>query len=432
MYCELFQLTEPPFRLTPDPQFLFASKQHARAKAYMESTIWLADGFVVLTGEIGSGKTTLIESFLTELPKDIVLAHISQTQLTPVEFLQALLVEFGFKPFRKRKVELLAMLKDFMVEQYAAGKKILLVIDEAQNLSRKVLEEVRLLSGLEAQKEKLLRIILAGQPELSLKLDSPRLQQLMQRVRLRFHLAALSKHETHEYITHRLSVAGAKGRAIFNAAACDVVFRYTGGVPRLINVLCDTALLCAFAEERTTVNEALVKAAVEELQWVEFSERMREHETHAERTGQFGAGADQPVGRLEIMYKDHLVSEFRLSKGRAIIGRTPDNDVQIQSRFVSRHHAQVVSDQTHSVVEDLNSTNGVFIRSQRVKQQVLADGDIIQLGEHKLLYRDLRGASTHNLVAIDEDEQDDEDEDEDDPDDLDEDEVDEIVSEDRP
>ena len=105
MYCELFQLTEPPFRLTPDPQFLFASKQHARAKAYMESTIWLADGFVVITGDIGSGKTTLIEAFLAELPEDIALAHISQTQLSPVEFLQALLVEFGFKPFRKRKVE---------------------------------------------------------------------------------------------------------------------------------------------------------------------------------------------------------------------------------------------------------------------------------------------------------------------------------------
>ncbi len=233
MYCELFQLTEPPFRLTPDPQFLFASKQHARAKAYMESTIWLADGFVVITGDIGSGKTTLIESFLSELPKDIVLAHISQTQLSPVEFLQALLVEFGFKPFRKRKVELLSMLKDFMVEQYAAGKKILLVIDEAQNLSRKVLEEVRLLSGLEMRKEKLLRIIIAGQPELSHKLDSPRLQQLTQRVRLRFHLGALSKRETHEYITHRLDVAGAKGRTIFEPAACDLVFRYTGGVPRL-------------------------------------------------------------------------------------------------------------------------------------------------------------------------------------------------------
>ncbi|HEY9181896.1 MAG TPA: AAA family ATPase [Gammaproteobacteria bacterium] len=432
MYCELFQLTEPPFRLTPDPQFLFASKQHARAKAYMESTIWLSDGFVVLTGEIGSGKTTLIESFLTELPKDIVLAHISQTQLTPVEFLQALLVEFGFKPFRKRKVELLAMLKDFMVEQYAAGKKILLVIDEAQNLSRKVLEEVRLLSGLEAQKEKLLRIVLAGQPELSVKLDSPRLQQLMQRVRLRFHLGALSKRETHEYITHRLNIAGAKGRTIFDAAACDVVFRYTGGVPRLINVLCDTAMLCAFAEERTTVNDALVKAAVEELQWVEFSERVREQERHLESTGRFADAAGH-VGRLEILHQDKLVAEFRLPKGRAIIGRTPDNDVQIQSRFVSRHHAQVVSDQTQSVVEDLNSTNGVFIRSQRVKQHVLADGDIIQIGEHKLLYRDMRGATRH-LASTDDDEDDDDEldgEDSLDDDELDEDELDEAVNEDR-
>jgi general secretion pathway protein A len=391
MYCELFKLNEPPFRLTPDPQFLFASKQHARARAYMESTIWLADGFVVITGDIGSGKTTLIESFLAELPPNIALAHISQTQLSPVEFLQALLVEFGFKPFRKRKVELLSMLKDYMVEQYAAGKKILLIIDEAQNLSSQVLEEVRLLSGLELQKEKLLRIVIAGQPELSHKLDSPRLQQLVQRVRLRFHLGALSKRETHEYITHRLDVAGAAGRTIFDDAACDMVFRYTGGVPRLINVLCDTALLCAFSDGQTVVDHTLVKAAVDELQWVEYSERIREHQRHAEATGKF-AGANRPMARLEMLYRDQLVGEFRLSPGKAIIGRTADNDLHIESRFVSRHHAQVVSDERQSIVEDLNSTNGVFIRSKRVKQHVLADGDIIQLGEHKLIYRDMRGS----------------------------------------
>jgi type II secretory pathway predicted ATPase ExeA len=407
MYCELFKLTEPPFRLTPDPQFLFASKQHARAKAYMESTIWLADGFVVITGDIGSGKTTLIESFLTDLPADIILAHISQTQLTPVEFLQALLVEFGFKPFRKKKVELLSMLKDYMVEQYAAGKKILLVIDEAQNLSRQVLEEVRLLSGLETQKEKLLRIILAGQPELANKLDSPRLQQLVQRVRLRFHLGALSKRETHEYIAHRLKVAGAGDRNIFETTACDIVFRYTGGVPRLVNVLCDTAMLCAFAEERTVVDEGLVKAAVEELQWVEFSERLH-GQAHHDSTGHFASPAERPMGRLEILFRDQLVGEHRLTFGKTIIGRTPDNDVQIQSRFISRHHAQVVSDERQSVLEDLNSTNGVFIRAQRVKHQVLADGDIIQLGEHKLLYRDMRNMAAPLVAA--EDYEDDEDE----------------------
>jgi type II secretory pathway predicted ATPase ExeA len=426
MYCELFQLTEPPFRLTPDPQFLFASKQHARAKAYMESTIWLSDGFVVITGDIGSGKTTLIESFLVGLPREIVLAHISQTQLSPVEFLQALLVEFGLKPFRKPKVELLAMIKDFMVEQYAAGKRILLIIDEAQNLSRKVLEEVRLLSGLETQKEKLLRIILAGQPELSRKLDSPRLEQLMQRVRLRFHLGALSKRETHEYITHRLKVAGAGTRTIFDAAACDVVFRYAGGVPRLVNVLCDTAMLCAFAEERTTIDAGLVKAAVEELQWVEFSERLRAHGRDGDSTGTFVASAELPVARLEVLHHDRLVGEFRLSRGKAIIGRTPDNDVQINSRFVSRHHAQILSDPTHSVLEDLNSTNGVFIRSQRVKHQPLVDGDVVQIGEHKLLYRDMRNAAAPAQLRVDDD---DEDEDERGLDDEDEDELDEDLVE---
>jgi type II secretory pathway predicted ATPase ExeA len=408
MYCDLFQLKEPPFRLTPDPQFLFASKQHSRAKAYMESTIWLADGFVVITGDIGSGKTTLIESFLAELPPDIVLAHISQTQLSPVEFLQALLVEFGFKPFRKRKVELLAMLKDFLVEQYAAGKKLLLVIDEAQNLSRKVLEEVRLLSGLESRKEKLIRIIIAGQPELSRKLDSPRLQQLTQRVRLRFHLAALSKRETHEYIAHRLNVAGANGRTIFTEAACDMVFRYAGGVPRLINVLCDTAMLCAFAEEKTQIDERLVKAAADELQWVEFSERLREQERHAEATGQFSATPGGPVARLEVLFRDEFVAEFKLGFGRAIIGRTPDNDLQIRSKFISRHHAQVVSDAEQSVVEDLNSTNGVFVKAKRVKHYELKDGDVIQLGEHKLLYRDLRRAVVAAHDSDDDDELDDE------------------------
>ncbi len=406
MYCQLFKLREPPFRLTPDPQFLFASKQHARAKAYMESTIWLADGFVVVTGEIGSGKTTLIESFLDELPDDIVLAHISQTQLSPVEFLQALLVEFGFKPFHQKKIELLSMLRDFLVEQYANKKKVLLIVDEAQNLSRKVLEEVRLLSGIEAQKEKLLRIILAGQPELSDKLNSPRLEQLAQRVRLRFHLSTLSKRETHEYIRHRLEIAGASGRSIFDDDAIDMVFRYTGGVPRLTNVLCDTAMLCAFAEGRDTINVELVHAAVDELQWAEYAERRREKERHLDTTGQYEQSASIAAGRFEVMFGDQFVTEFIVPFGRSVLGRTSENDFQIRSRFVSRHHAQITADRDQIVIEDLNSTNGIVVRQRRVKNHVLADGDLIQLGEHKLLFRLLNQMPTPAADWSEDEEQD--------------------------
>src|SRR5450432_2769598 len=250
MYLELFKLHELPFRLSPDPQFLYLSKQHARAKAYMESTIWFTDGFVVITGEIGSGKTTLIESFLKEVPADVVVAQINQTQVSAIDFLQAVLVQFGFSPFKMRKAELIRTLNNFLIEQYAAGRRVLLIVDEAQNLTMRVLEEIRMLSGVETTKEKVLRIILAGQPELSDKLDAPELKQLAQRVRLRFHLGTLSPEDMRAYIQHRLEVAGSADREIFAEETFAEIFRYTGGVPRLVNTLCDTAMMAAYSNDR--------------------------------------------------------------------------------------------------------------------------------------------------------------------------------------
>src|SRR5271154_3561803 len=230
MYLELFKLHELPFRLSPDPQFLYLSKQHARAKAYMESTIWFTDGFVVITGEIGAGKTTLIETFLRELQTDVVIAQVNQTQLSPTAFLQTVLVQFGFSPFNMKKPEVLATLNQFLMEQHSSGRKVLLIVDEAQNLTSRVLEEVRMLSGVETTKDKALRIILAGQPELNDKLDAPELIQLAQRVRLRFHLGTLSANEMHAYIHHRLEVAGAADRTIFAEDTYPEIFRFTGGV----------------------------------------------------------------------------------------------------------------------------------------------------------------------------------------------------------
>src|SRR6202789_3790088 len=271
MYLELFKLRELPFRLSPDPQFLYLSKQHARAKAYMESTIWFTDGFVVITGEIGSGKTTLIETFLRELQNDAVVAQINQAQLPPTAVLQTVLGEFGFPRSRMKKTEVLDTLNQFLVEQHINGRKVLLIVDEAQNLGHRVLEEVRMLSGIETTKDKALRIILAGQPELNDKLNSPELTQLTQRVRLRFHLTALSKAETAAYIDHRLEVAGSQGRHIFAEETYATIYKYTGGVPRLINTLCDTCMLAAFGRDQDTVTATDLDAAIAELQWVEFA-----------------------------------------------------------------------------------------------------------------------------------------------------------------
>ena len=404
-YLEHFNLNEQPFRLTPDPDFVYWSKQHARAKAYMESTIWLADGFVVITGEIGSGKTTLLQSFLSELEDDIVYAVVSQTQLSPTQFLQAVLTEFGFKPFKKHKVELLDMLNMFLIEQYSNGKKVVLIVDEAQNLSAKVLEEIRMLSGIETHKEKVLRIIFAGQPELKDTLDSPGLTQLMQRVRLRFHIGPLDKREMQEYVEHRLKVAGRQNGKLFEDECFELLHRFTGGVPRLINTLCDTTLLCAFADEKSTIGESDIRSAAEELGW----------EEHESTTGRFKAipqlVAQSPeknnITRIEVRSDGEMVDVYEFEAGRVIAGRSPDNEIYIRSKFVSRHHAQLSSNDGGCIVEDLNSTNGIFVNDVRVKKCHLLDGDVVSMGIHRLVYSDLRDADkAHHFETLEDDEED--------------------------
>jgi general secretion pathway protein A len=396
MYLELFKLKELPFRLSPDPQFLYLSKQHARAKAYMESTIWFTDGFVVITGEVGSGKTTLIESFLKEVEADIVVAQVNQTQVSAVDFLQAVLVQFGFSPFKMKKGELIATLNQFLVEQYSAGRKVLLIVDEAQNLSLRVLEEVRLLSGVETTKDKVLRIILAGQPELSDKLDAPELKQLAQRVRLRFHLGTLSPEDMRAYIQHRLEVAGSADREIFSEDTFAEIFRYTGGVPRLVNTLCDTAMMAAFTTDTDHVDLSSIASAIEELRWVDFPTR-EAPVVRASLAGAPAAGAapyidnSLPVlGRILVATEGRTVEELQLRIGRIIVGRTADNDLQIDSRFVSRHHCQLIVSAQSCVIEDLNSTNGIYVKSKRVRRQHLNDGDVVAIGKHELIYVDDR------------------------------------------
>lgn len=388
MYLDSFGLKEHPFRLSPDPRFLFLSRQHARAHAYMESTVWFSDGFVVITGEIGAGKTTLLEQFLAELDESVTVARLHQTQVTAVQFLQSLLVQFGIRPFNMRKAELLDALSTHLRKLLAEEKRVVIVIDEAQNLDPTVLEEIRMMSDIGPGAGRVVSIILAGQPELNATLDSPSLEQLSQRTRLRFHLKALTEAETGAYIQHRLEVAGAT-QEIISSETVPMIYRYTGGVPRLINTLCDTAMLVAFGEEKDFVGVEEVREAVRELQWTDYASR-----TNRMRTGITMGG--ETLARLIISCADEDPREYPLTPGRFVIGRTAENDIQLDSRFVSRHHAQLTLGPRAAIVEDLNSTNGIYFGGRRIKRRTLKDGEAFVIGEHELLYRvgDLAGKSS--------------------------------------
>jgi type II secretory pathway predicted ATPase ExeA len=267
-YKEHFGLKQEPFNITADPAFLYLSRSHREALAQLSYGIKARKGFVVLTGEVGTGKTTLINGLLDELDGDTRTALIFSYIANPFDLLRYTCDEFGLKsPHHSRSdfYEYLSLLNDYLFESYHSGKNCALIIDEAQNLSSEVLESVRLLSNFETSKDKLLQILLVGQPELSTRLNSQELRQLKQRVTVRYQLRSLTLKECHEYIASRLQVAGGDP-ALFTTKAVEVIYACSGGIPRVINVICDGALITGYTLGKTCIDDALVRQVAEDLQ----------------------------------------------------------------------------------------------------------------------------------------------------------------------
>jgi general secretion pathway protein A len=268
MYKEFFGLKEKPFNVTSDPSFLFLSRAHKEAFSHLIYGIKERKGFLEITGEIGAGKTTLCRALLASLDKNTKSAFVFNSTLPELQLLRCILEDYGIYVENNNKVSLLRQLNGFLIDELSKGNNVILIIDEAQNLKTSVLEEIRMLSNLETDKEKLFQIILVGQPDLNNKINSPRLTQLKQRIAVRFHITPLEKDEVGQYINHRLSIAGSDGQIQFPEDSVERIFGFSGGIPRLINMVCDKALLCAYSMETRQVSLPIVDRSIQELEGV--------------------------------------------------------------------------------------------------------------------------------------------------------------------
>jgi len=302
MYENFYGFLEKPFHIAPNPKYLYFSSKHQNALTYMEYGIREGAGFVLLTGEIGTGKTTLIRYILNQIETDMDVAVIFNTNVTSNQFLELVLREFELEVIANDKPKNLEILYQYLIQKYARKEKVLLIIDEAQNLSDDVLEEVRMLTNLQTDDNLLLQIMLVGQPELKAKLKRPSLAQLNQRIGVNYHLMPLTHEETGVYIASRLEKAGGSPD-IFTADAVDEIFNATNGIPRLVNLLCDHALVYGYADELKIIDQSVIAQVIKDkgdIGIVSGEAKNVEDEAHQAKEG-LGLASDGDRQRLEIL-----------------------------------------------------------------------------------------------------------------------------------
>lgn len=352
MYESHFGFSGPPFQLNPDPAFYFNSRGHGRALAYLQYGVAQTEGFVVITGEIGAGKTTLVRMLLDGLDRQKVLpAQIVSTQLESGELLQSIITAFGIpSQASSSKAHLIATLEAFLTALAAQGRHALLIVDEAQNLDPRAVEELRMLSNFQLGNHALLQSFLVGQPEFRDIMQRPEMQQLRQRVIASYHLGPLDAQETRGYIEHRLGHVGWNGDPIFEPGAFTVIYSYTGGIPRRINTLCDRLLLGAYLSERHSIGEADVREVIEELKEEFASAGARRVHTD-----------DAPHHALDAVALDRLQVSPELAE--QVAGMAANFDMQrIETRLAGLEH---------SVSATLNVLNQLL---QAVRRDAPADG----------------------------------------------------------
>jgi len=299
VYETFFGLTGKPFQLNPDPAFFYGSRGHKRAFAYLQYGVHQSEGFIIITGEVGAGKTTLVRSLLEQIdPNRLVAAQLVSTQLDAEDLLRAVAMAFGFSSKAMDKAQLLAELEAFLVSLVPQGKRALLIVDEAQNLSGRAIEELRMLSNFQLGNQGLLQSFLVGQPQLRQLMQGPELQQLRQRVTASYHLGPLDRAETQAYVEHRLGHVGWSHDPRFEPGAFDAIYSFSAGIPRRINMVCNRVLLAAMLSEEHNITAANVDATADEIR-LELSMGSTGAESAAQGDGHGFAESEPPIGLEE-------------------------------------------------------------------------------------------------------------------------------------
>ena len=275
MYENFYGFREKPFEITPDPKFLYLSENHKEALAHLTYAVRERKGFTVITGEVGTGKTTLIKTLLSKLDGNTKTAYLFNPMMGSTDFLHYICEDLGLRGQKRSKGQYLSQLHKFLMACYSRNENVVLIVDEAHKLDPKLLEEVRLLTNLETSKSKLLQVILTGQPELNEILEDPQFRQLKQRVSLRYHVKTLSKEDTGKYIKKRLRIAGTFDLNIFTPKALNQIYKYSKGIPRLINIVCDNALLIGYATDQKIIGSKIIHEVTKNLDGLNLKKRQR-------------------------------------------------------------------------------------------------------------------------------------------------------------
>jgi len=395
VYYEFFNLKEHPFRLTCEPKYFYLGPEHTHANAMMEFALIKKQGMMVLTGEVGTGKTMLLQHFISRLDGNHKIINISQTQLSEQDFLQLLLLELNYQNASNEnsKTELTQLIINELEKNHTEGHHTLIFVDEAQNLEPEVIVRLYELSNIRKDNEKICTIYLVGQNKLREVLDEPIIKEFISNISARYHLGPLNLKDIRKYIYHRLAIAGGHKSVKFTKDVFPVIETYTGGRPRLINVLTDHILTYAYTENLKGITAKVVDSAIEDLQWLPFGvqyglEKPNTDETFKEER--------RRSYKIVIRSDNRIQGEFLIRKKRINIGRHRDNDLRIDDPLLSRQHAQIIQQGRTVYLRDLNSTNGTYVNSKRVDIAPLEEGTVIKVGNCHLTF--MRANKDHDDI----------------------------------